>query len=347
MLLWQTQSVALPDTSIDQFYAHILRLNNENTAGKYRLAATKFENFCGQFQLPLGDLPHGVLSLFSEVLVSQGLKPNSVAVMTAGAKKYLKWLQASGAIAPKNFMSPDLPRIKNAQPTSLRDEDLVAFFQLANACPEPARTAIMLLPFCGLRSDELTHLTLSSIKNFEVPKTGGGTVSQICFYVEKGKGGDPRTVPLLLDGRKVLVDYLQDWRAAQFGEYLFPTSDGQPIANRTVRHYVQWIREQMTLAGKNPDKLTPHTLRRTYITTLWRAGLDVPTIVKIAGHKSVQTTMTHYLAVTGEDLAGAVRGKHISLMAKGPYADKVRSASNEIEQFLDSLKDEDEDGNDT
>jgi integrase/recombinase XerC/integrase/recombinase XerD len=335
--------VPLPDTSVDQFYQHVLRLNNENTAGKYRLAATKFEHFCGQYQLPLGDLPPGVLSLFSEVLVTQGLRPNSVAVMSAGAKKYLKWLQASGAITPKTFMSPDLPRIRTEQPTSLRDDDLMEYFRFASVCPEPARTAIMLLPFCGLRSNELTNLLLSSIKKFEVPKMGGGTIAQLCFHVEKGKGGDPRTVPLLLDGRPILVSYLSGWRASQFGEYLFPGSDGQPISNRVIRHYVQWIRESMAAAGRNPDKLTPHTLRRTYITTLWRAGLDVPTIVKIAGHKNVQTTLTHYLAIQPEDMANSVHNKHISLIAKGPYADKVRAASGEVNQFLDSLKNEDED----
>lgn len=327
----------LPDTSVDQFYTYVLRVNNQNTAVKYRLAAQKFVAFCAMNRLDIANLPSGVLNLFSEVLVSQNLAPNSVSVMTAGAKRYLKWLQDKGAIPSTHFSSPDLPKITHGTPNSLHDADLVEFFRWAARCPEPARTAILLLPFCGLRTEELTHLTLRSMRRVDVPKAGGGTIGHVCFTV-RGKGGDVRTVPLLLDGKPILVRYLEDWRNSQLGDYLFPTTDGSPVANRTIRHYVQWIREQMAKSGHNPDKLTPHTLRRTYITTLWRAGLDVPTLVKIAGHKNVQTTVTHYLEVTPEDLVGAVSSRHVSLIPKGPYADSVRAAQGKVDTFLNSLK---------
>lgn len=77
---------------------------------------------------------------------------------------------------------------------------------------------------------------------------------------------------------------------------------GGPISTRTLRHYVQRIRQIIGV-----KKLTPHTLRRTYLTTLWRAGLDIPTLTRIAGHKSVQTTMAHYLDIQPEDMAGAIQ----------------------------------------
>lgn len=327
----------LPDTSIDQFYSHILRLNNENTAGKYRLAAQKFVVFCATNHLALGNLPRGVLSLFSETLTAHGLSPSSVSVMTAGAKRYLKWLQDKGAIVPTTFSSPELPHITREDPNALKDEDLLDFFRYAARCPEPARTALLILPYCGLRSNELTSLMLKSIRKVEVPTADGGKIAHICFYV-KGKGGDYRTVPLLFDGRPLLVAYMGGWRRSQPGSYLFPMSDGTPLSNRTLRHYVQWIREQMKRAGRDIRRLTPHALRRTYVTTLWRAGLDVPTLAKIAGHKNIQTTMTHYLAVQPEDLAGAVGRSGAALIAKGPYADAVRSAQVGVDEFLSSLK---------
>jgi len=334
-LLWQTSVVVLPDTSIDQFHAYILHLNNENTAGKYRLAAQKFVGFCAQNRLSIDALPRGILSFFSEALSYQGLAPSSVSVMTAGAKRYLKWLQDKGAINPTTFSSPDLPKITREAPNALKDHDLLAFFQYAAQCPEPARTALFLLPYCGLRTNELTHLWLQSIRKVQVKTLDGGSVVHVCLTV-KGKGGDFRTVPLLLDGKPLLMGYLNGWRAAQPGDYLFPMSDGTPISNRTVRHYVQWIREQLVKNGKDVKRLTPHALRRTYITTLWRAGLDVPTLTKIAGHKNVQTTMMHYLEMQPEDMAGAVRNSGAMLVAKGPYADSVRAAQASIGEFLKS-----------
>lgn len=328
----------LPDTSVEQFHAHILRLNNENTAGKYRLAAQKFVGFCAQNRLDLHSLPRGVLSLFSESLSYQGLAPNSVSVMSAGAKRYLKWLQDKGAIVPTTFASPELPKIIREAPNALRDEDMLVFFRHAASCPEPARTAILLLPYCGLRSNELTGLLLSSIKRVRVP-AGNGPVDHVCFTV-KGKGGDYRTVPLLLDGKPLLIHYLANWRASQPGVFMFPMSDGTPMSNRTLRHYVQWIRERMQAEGRDIQRLTPHALRRTYITTLWRAGLDVPTLTKIAGHKNVQTTVNHYLEVQPEDLAGAVGRSGATLIARGPYADSVRTAQNEVDKFLSGLPSE-------
>lgn len=327
--------VVLPDTTVDQFYAHIVRLNNENTAGKYRLAAQKFVEFCAYNRLTLDSLPRGVLTFFAETLTANGLAPSSVSVMTAGAKRYLKWLQDKGAIVP-NLSSPDLPKITRQIPNALKDEDLVAFFHYAAKCPPPVNTAILLLPYCGLRSNELTNLTLSSVRRIDVPAANGGKVPHICFTV-KGKGGDYRTVPLLLDGQPLLLQYLRGWRSTQRGEYLFPTEgDGSPISNRTLRHYVQWIREQMKASGRDHRRLTPHTLRRTYVTTLWKAGLDVPTLVKIIGHKNVQTTMTHYLEIQPEDLAGAVGRSGAYLIAKGQYADDVRDAQADIAKFLES-----------
>jgi len=171
----------------------------------------------------------------------------------------------------------------------------------------------------------------------QVPATDGGRVDHVCFFV-KGKGGDFRTVPLLLDGKPLLIHYLTKWRAPQLGPYLFPMSDGTPMSNRTLRHYVQWIRERMQAEGRDITRLTPHALRRTYITTLWRAGLDVPTLTKIAGHKNVQTTLNHYLEVQPEDLAGAVGRSGASLIARGDYADSVRAASADVNHFLASLK---------
>ena len=54
--------------------------------------------------------------------------------------------------------------------------------------------------------------------------------------------------------------------------------------------------------------------------------MDIPTLTKIMGHKSVQTTMKHYLEMQPEDLAGAVGRSGAALVSKGVYADQVKAA---------------------
>jgi site-specific recombinase XerD len=40
-------------------------------------------------------------------------------------------------------------------------------------------------------------------------------------------------------------------------------------------------------AGLNPKDVTPHTLRHTAITQLVQAGVDLPTVQRISGHKTL------------------------------------------------------------
>ncbi len=325
--------MALPSPLLEQFRAYLKDVRSESTAQKYTQAAMKFLEFCSKNRLSLERLPSGVLTLFSEYLTHNGLAPKSVHTHTAGAKKFIRWLQAKNLIKSTPFTDPDLPRITHELPNTLSEADLVTFLGMANAQSEPHRTAIMLLPFCGLRSDELTHLTLSSLARVDAPGPDGKSIQHVCFSV-RGKGGDMRAVPLLPDGKFILIAYLAKWRKFFPGKWLFPSPSGNTISNRTLRYYVQGIRERI---GKSGERLTPHTMRRTYATTLLRYGVDVPTLTRIMGHKSVQTTMNHYLDIQPVDMAGAVGRSGAALISRGVYADQVAKAGVDVGKFLSSL----------
>lgn len=290
--------------SIAIFEQYLLGVRSKNTTIKYVQAAERFLEYCHSAGLSFDKLPPGVMNGFSSWLSRSGAAPRSVHVYVAGARRYLDWCRGRGETIPA-LSRGDLPRIHNlGTPNALRDDVLMKYLSLANRLVEPARTCLLLLPYCGLRSEEMTTLSLRSIRKVGLQLRGGGTQDHIVFAV-RGKGGDVRVVPLLLDGPPLLASYLQGWRrTAGDGDWLFPLRGG-PIATRTVRYYVQKIREAIGPDGVK--KLTPHTLRRTYLTTLWKAGLDVPTLTKIAGHKSVQTTMTHYLDIQPEDLASSIQ----------------------------------------
>lgn len=46
-------------------------------------------------------------------------------------------------------------------------------------------------------------------------------------------------------------------------------------------------------AGLEPDKVTPHVMRHTAITSLVQAGIDLPTIQRISGHKTLAMVMRY------------------------------------------------------
>lgn len=46
-------------------------------------------------------------------------------------------------------------------------------------------------------------------------------------------------------------------------------------------------------AGLNPKEIVRHTLRHTAITHLVQAGVDLPTVQRISGHKSLQKVVRY------------------------------------------------------
>jgi len=54
------------------------------------------------------------------------------------------------------------------------------------------------------------------------------------------------------------------------------------------------------------EDFTFHDLRHTFNTNAFRAGVPIPTIMKITGHKSL-TIFKRYTAITSEDLLAAVQ----------------------------------------
>lgn len=61
----------------------------------------------------------------------------------------------------------------------------------------------------------------------------------------------------------------------------------------------RWGRLRKKAGAKD---ITIHDLRRTFVTRLIRAGVPLPTVQRLAGHASIQTTLKHYNQVNIGDL---------------------------------------------
>ena len=58
-------------------------------------------------------------------------------------------------------------------------------------------------------------------------------------------------------------------------------------------------------AKLDPTHVTPHTMRHTAITTLVEAGIDLPTIQRISGHKTLAMVL-RYAHVSGPHIDAAM-----------------------------------------
>jgi site-specific recombinase XerD len=58
-------------------------------------------------------------------------------------------------------------------------------------------------------------------------------------------------------------------------------------------------------AGLSPQRVTPHVMRHTAITRLVQAGVDLPTIQRISGHKTLLMVM-RYVHIYGTHIDNAI-----------------------------------------
>ena len=65
------------------------------------------------------------------------------------------------------------------------------------------------------------------------------------------------------------------------------------------------FRDAVVGAGVDPKLVTPHVMRHTAITALVQAGVDLPTIQKISGHKTLAMVL-RYAHVHGQHIDRAI-----------------------------------------
>ncbi len=153
---------------------------------------------------------------------------------------------------------------------------------------------IELLINTGIRVSELVSLTLQDINLTE--RNGSQNYSYI--VIRSGKGGKYREIPLNLQAKKALEDYLSIRQSNH--ERVFVGQRG-PLRRESIDKI---IKKYCELAGI--DDISCHILRHTFCTRLMQEGAQIPVVSKLAGHSSISTTMAFYINVSRQDKVNAV-----------------------------------------
>lgn len=143
---------------------------------------------------------------------------------------------------------------------------------------------ICVLCATGLRKEELFSLKKNDVD-----------LSLSLIHVLDGKGGKHRTVPLDPRGEasSILARLLQESRS----EYVFTSPHGGGKFTRVDKSLAKAC-ELAAITG-----VTLHTFRHTFCTRLASAGVDVRTIMELAGHEDISTTLkyTHVVKASTHD----------------------------------------------
>ncbi len=150
----------------------------------------------------------------------------------------------------------------------------------------------------GLRASEATALRPEHIDLMS------GKLS-----VREGKGAKDRT---LWVGEEVLGQ-LQEWmdrrseevEEAETAGYLLPTRKGTQVATSHLRRSVK--RYARDAGIEEVERVSPHTLRHTFATRLYRETSNIRMVQKALGHSDLSTTMI-YTHIVDQELEGAMKG---------------------------------------
>ncbi|MCH9650794.1 MAG: tyrosine-type recombinase/integrase [Deltaproteobacteria bacterium] len=164
---------------------------------------------------------------------------------------------------------------------ALAVEEIARLFETCAADPtaKGGRDAAILAVFygCGLRRGELAQLDLDDFDS------DGNSI------LVQGKRGKQRTVYLAGDGSQLVEAWLV-YRGNTPGPLFCPVRQtGEiPITRMRGESLTYILRRRQEQAGV--ESFSPHDLRRSTVTHLLDAGVDVLTVQKLAGHAASTTT---------------------------------------------------------
>lgn len=221
-----------------------------------------------------------VLSFFSSLELSSSSKTR----LLSSLKGFYQFLINSAFLFHSPFVGIKNTKIKETIPNTLNEHEVEAILKTidTNTLIGIRNYAIIdLLYSCGLRVSELTNLRMNQI----IPNRQALRV--------KGKGSKERIVIIGDLAYESLSKYLKFVRphfiSKESEEYIFLSYRGKKLD----RQYIFDMIKELTMKTNINKKVSPHTFRHSYATSMLNNGADLRSIQKLLGHQNIETTQVY------------------------------------------------------
>lgn len=253
---------------------------SENTIISYKNDLEKFYNYLKKESLFLENLKRENFRGFLAKLRTDKMNRKSINRILAAIKGFIKYKIRYGYKDSASILEVESQKTTKYLPKFLFEEEFDDLINFRCIKKEDYRDkAILELIFAtGIRVSELVSLNVDNIFHFD---------NQIKI---KGKGGKERIV---LYGEKcdnILKDYLKvrnEFKPIE--NALFLNSSGKRLSQRCVRYILDKRIKEISFK----KKISPHSLRHSFATSLIRNGADIRVVQKLLGHSSLSTTQIY------------------------------------------------------
>lgn len=239
--------------------------------------------------LPLHKLSFEQLSTLKQSLVLNNKSARTIQLTFQAIKAIAKTAFLMNLIEQHELEKFNILKLPHIEP-SLKGKSLTAT-QLKSILKHPYTPSsiistrdislLALMAGAGLRRSEVSALRLSDF-----------SMADQLVVIHKGKGNRTRTQYLPV----WVLEYLSSWltvRGKNEGPLFCVVLNGKVIQSRGVSPETIYSVITARTTDVLGEKFTPHDMRRTYISSLLANGVDISTVSKLAGHKSIITTQLY------------------------------------------------------
>lgn len=258
-------------------YRRFLKRRNfsPNTVKNY---LNGLKHFILWLDVPIEKVTYRKIGTYVDDLLDKRLRPKTVnCYLNSICQFYYYLAEEEGMPVVNPVRKPNMMKLPRGLPKHLREEQIELLFENINGWRDRAMFMIMLR--CGLRVEEVAHLSLGDID-----------LKRRILLIQDGKGAKDRIVYISNDALHALLDYLKV-RPTNKVKKVFLVEKGsltgQPISIRGIQKRMEYY------AHKTGLRISCHHLRHTMATQMLNADADLSTIQDLLGHNSIKTTQRY------------------------------------------------------
>lgn len=236
------------------------------------------KHFVVWLDVPIEDVTYRKITEYIDCLLGRRLRPKTINCYLNTVCQFYHYLSEEEGIHVVNpVRKPNIMKLPRSLPKHLKDEQIEILFQNLKGRRDHAMFILMLR--CGLRVEEVAHLSLSNID-----------LKRRTLLIQDGKGAKDRIVYISNDALRVLLDYIRVRPAGKARKVFLVEKGlctGQPISIRGIQKRMEYYARRTGL------KISCHHLRHTMATQMLNADTDLSTIQDLLGHNSIRTTQRY------------------------------------------------------
>lgn len=210
---------------------------------------------------------------------------------------FFKWLVKEGHI-PENYVAElEKPRLEHKLPRTISKGEAQVILETAFNLPYTYRfekyrnlAIVSIMIFAGLRRGEVLKL-----------KFGEVSIENKSIFINQGKWGKDRIIPMNQRLQKVLLEFIQQRKRLKKRSMYFFTAaqrDAQ-IGEKLITRLMVRLRKATKI------NFSAHTLRHGFARLMLEGGCDIYTLSKLMGHSKITTT-TIYLSCSNQQMSKSV-----------------------------------------